>query len=124
MPTAYDEFPGDSSKGIPAGASAFEMFNIKSGGKLLTVHGGAKTSIGVEEPQTEDHTQWWMLASADEGKYKLITMCKDSVPKRFLTVSADGLDFVRSEDEATPVAIVSDYKMSDAGRAVMKMFMH
>ena len=67
-----------------------------------------------------------MLAPADNGKYKLMTVCKDShcVAKRFVNRSSDRkLGWVESAEEATPVDLNSDYVMSDAGKAVMSMHM-
>lgn len=122
MPAAYVEFPGDPDAGIPAGPSAFEYFNILSGGMLLTVHGGGEATIAIEGPSEASHQQWWMLAPGEgEGKYKLVTTCKDSIPKRFVKLTDGAVEWVGSAAEATPVDIESKYAMSDAGKAVMAM---
>ena len=113
----YDQFPGDPDRGIPAGAEAFEYFEIKddASGKFLTGPHGGGGEATLEEPGAEDHWRWWMLVFTD-GQYKLATMCKDSITSRFLSEGG-----WTGQESATSWAVSTEYKTSEPALAVLKM---
>ena len=118
MPAGYDQFPGDPDRGIPAGAEAFEYFEIKddASGKFLTGPHGGGGEATLEEPGAEDHWRWWMLVFTD-GQYKLATMCKDGgITSRFLSEGG-----WTGQESATSWAVSTEYKTSEPALAVLKM---